>query len=109
MKKKLSERFFDRLRKEFFILIPDDAYIYLTHAGRHLKSAGTYTSVIRSRSDPYFEIGLFENIKELLRCPNLSAKKQYDYNLPRCIEVSCDCKGGKCLGLYHKKYKEDTF
>ena len=57
----------------------------------------------------YGDLRDLQNIKELLRCPNLSAKKQYDYNLPRCIEVSCDCKGGKCLGLYHKKYKEDTF
>jgi hypothetical protein len=91
-----KQKFFKRLRDELELNIPDDAYMENTHAGRHQRSAGAWTSVIRSEKDRLFEIGLFSPIADLVRCPKLLIGDSYG------MYVDCGCIG-KCKGIAPQK------
>jgi hypothetical protein len=85
-----AQKFFQRLRNELGLNIPDDAYTRRTGAGRHQRSAGAWTSTIRSKSNPIFEIGLWRPVAELVRCPNLETEDYYG------LSIDCGCKGSPC-------------
>jgi len=89
---KHSERFVKRLREELKLDIPEDWYIERTYAGHHQKSAGAWSSSIRSPTRYTFEIGLYVPILDLLKCPNLEVGNSYG------LYVDCGCKGF-CKGL----------
>jgi hypothetical protein len=87
-----TQRFFNRLREKLKIDVPSDAFMVRTHTGYFQRSAGAWTSVINSNDNRLFEIGLFEPIKELMKCPNLILAP---YRFGEAIE--CGCRG-KCKG-----------
>lgn len=89
----LTQRFFKRLREELKIELPNDAKMIITHAGYWQRSSGAYTSYIHSDSVWNLEIGLYEPITRLMKCPNLI---QDFGSWPHCNHtVECGCKG-KC-------------
>ena len=94
-----TQRFFKRLRDELKIDVPLDAYMEVTHAGRNQRSAGAWSSVVRSKSNQLFEIGLFVPIANLLRCPKLLTGDSYG------LYVDCGCMG-KCRGIAPQKNKD---
>jgi hypothetical protein len=87
-----TQRFFKRLREELDIDIPLDAYMERTYAGWNQKSAGAWSSVIRSKKNTLFEIGLYVPIADLLKCPKLVIGDSYG------AYVDCGCIG-KCKGI----------
>ena len=89
----LTQRFFKRLREELKIELPNDAKMIITRAGHWQRSSGAYTSYIHSDSVWNLEIGLYEPISRLMKCPNLIQ----DFGAwPHCNRtVECGCKG-KC-------------
>ena len=92
-----TKKFFKRLEEELDIKIPTDTYMVVTHAGRHQKSAGAWTSYVQSETDPIFQLGLTEPISSLLKCPKLAL-----YNGRFGDEIMCGCVG-KCKGIYENK------
>ncbi len=64
----LTKRFLKRLRDELGLKIPDDAHMVRTGAGRHQKSAGAFSSVIVSKSNQIYELGLYTPIRDLMKC-----------------------------------------
>lgn len=91
-----TQKFFQRLRDELGLIIPTDAYMERTHAGRHQRSAGAWTSVIRSNENRLFEIGLYQPIAALMKCPKLDKGDSYG------LYVDCGCIG-KCKGVIEKE------
>ena len=92
-----TQRFLKRLRNELNIDVPPDAYVKRTYAGHLQRSAGAWTAFFKSKTNPFFEIGLWCPIRDLLKCPNLEA-----YNLHGLV-VDCGCKG-RCEGLKKKNF-----
>jgi len=90
-----TQRFLKRLRDELGIDIPADAYVHRTYAGYWQRSRGAWTSVVRSKTNLFFEVGIWCPIRELLKCPNLDVM---DMNG---LSVDCGCKG-MCAGLKEK-------
>jgi len=90
-----SQRFFERLRTELKLDIPEDAVSTPTRAGYWQRSLGAWASVITSKSDPLLELGLGRSIAELLKCPNLELIDSHGWS------VDCGCPG-MCKGLKKK-------
>lgn len=61
------------------------------YVGRHQRASGAWTSVIRSKSNLVFGIGLYQPVSKLLKCSNL--EKGYYYG----TYVDCECVG-QCMG-----------
>jgi hypothetical protein len=93
-----TQRFFKRIREELKIELPSDVRMRITRAGHWQRSAGAYTSYIWSPST-LLEIGLYEPISKLLKCPALIE----DYSKPACTHtIECGCIG-KCKGIAPEK------
>ena len=92
-----SKKFIQRLRDELHLKIPYDARSFSTRAGRHSRSAGAWTSVIKSNTDILLEIGLYRPISSLMKCPNLAIEDSWGQARIKSISVDCGCKG-KCKG-----------
>jgi hypothetical protein len=90
----LTQKFFERLRNELKLDIPKDACSISTHAGRHQRSAGAWTSFLKSDTNKLFEIGLYRSISKLMKCPKLEVDGGYTR---ADVVIDCGCIG-KCKG-----------
>lgn len=88
----MKEKFFIKITEDTGIKIPKGAYIQRTYAGRHQKAAGAWISVIKSKSNRLFEIGLYIPIRKLIKCPKLIIGYSHGQY------IDCGCSGG-CKGL----------
>lgn len=87
-----NSKFIDRLRKELKLEIPDDVVFVRTYAGHWQKSSGAFSSYLSSEKDMVFQLGFYEPISQLMKCPNLEVGDSYG------SYVECGCKG-KCKGV----------
>lgn len=102
----ITKKFFERLRKELELDIPEDAYSWRTHAGYWQRSSGAFTSVICSKSNIGFEIGLFRSIERLIKCPKLCIDYEYGTMV---VDCGCDgdCESKKPRLIKRKKVKHN--
>ena len=88
-----KEKLINWLINEKNINIPSDIMVNRTYAGRHQLAAGAYTSFFHSYENPTFEIGMYQPMSVLVKCPNLELT--HDRNFGSFIECGCvgQCKG----------------
>lgn len=90
---KRSERMLAWLRSQG-VKLSDAATICRTYAGRHQRAAGSWTWYV---DDPQtlVQIGGYEPLGDLLKCPNLEVVFQYYGHMAptRDRDVLCGCKG----------------
>lgn len=90
-----SKRFIAKLRS-IGIEVPEDAIVRRTYAGHWQRSEGAWSSYLQSKSNIMFEVGWYEPMRVLLRCPTLSATD----DISGATSISCNCKSG-CVRDYH--------
>ena len=94
---KISERFIKRLRTEFGLKIPDDAYAKNFRVGHWQRSAGAFTSGLVSKSELIFSICFYQAIKKIYRCKNIEIGNSHGDTY-----VDCDCKRGQGCRVVRK-------
>lgn len=92
---KPSEILLKKIKEICPVEIPDSAEIKRTYAGRVQRSYGAMSWFVY-HPDLRTTVGGYDRVTDLVKCPNLIARKIYGL---QDIAIECGCNTLKCKGL----------